>query len=234
MSLLFMTEKCWAFAVVRLEPATVIVGPDYCVGEIFTLTARIDDVEDLYGAELKIEWNTTYLEYVDHVAKVPVEVYSDGVLHEPILIVYDTVNSTIGYYLLAVTSIASALSFTGSGIAFEITFRVKCQPAYPESDVSFSVNFATHEIPDTCACGSIPHVVENSTITISSFHPADFNRDLVIDIFDVVLIAREFGKFENAPDWDPIFDLAEPYGAINIFDVVVVAGSYGQEYIPIT
>jgi hypothetical protein len=232
MSLLFMTEKCWAFTVVRFEPATIIVGPDYCMGEIFTLTVRIDSVEDLYGFQLRIEWNTTYLEYVAHVAKIPVETYSDGVLHEPLILVTDVFNPIIGNYLLAVTSLAPAPSFYGSGIVFEIDFAVKYQPLNPEDNAIIPVAFIEHSLVSTA--GLIYHSAENCTVTIVSFHPADFNNDMKVDIFDIVLIAREFGKYWHQPDWDPIFDVSEPYGVIDIFDVVVVAGSYGQEYIPIT
>ena len=231
LSLLFPTQDITAnVTVVRFDPATVILGPDYCVGAILTLTARIDSVEDLYGIELMIEWNTTHLDYVAHETKTPVEIHAEGVLHEPIFLVSEVVNSTTGHYFLAVTSLAPAPSFYGSGIIFEIDFAVKNQPLRPETNVVSPVLFTGCYLVSTA--GPIYHSVQNCIITISSFHPADFNSDMKVDIFDVVLIAREFGKFENAPDWNPIFDLAEPYGAINIFDVVVVATSYGEEYIP--
>ena len=82
--------------VVRLDSAVVELGPSYCVNETVTLTAKIDYVEDLAAFEFEIVWNTSYLEYVEHLLKTPVEVYPDGVLHEPVLIVIDSVNATEG------------------------------------------------------------------------------------------------------------------------------------------
>lgn len=227
---MFATEKCWAFTVVRFDPATVIVGPDYCMGEIFPLLVRIDDVEDLYGIWLRIEWNTSYLEFVNHVVKIPVETYPEGVLHEPFFVVMDRVNATGGRYELAASSLSPAPSFYGSGIAFVIYFSVKYQPLNPEDDAAIPVTLIDHSLVSTA--GLIYHSVENCTVTIASFHPADFNNDLVLDIFDVVMIAVEYGKTIGDPDWDPVFDLAEPYGVIDILDIIVLARSYGDEYIP--
>ncbi|MFQ5621499.1 MAG: cohesin domain-containing protein, partial [Candidatus Nanoarchaeia archaeon] len=126
--------------VVRFDPATVELGPYFCVNDTFTLKARVDNVEDLLGFEFEIAWNTTYLEYVDHIAKVPVEVYADGLIHEPVMWIKDEVNASEGWYWVAVTTLGGP-SFNGSGIAFEITFSVKYQPVDPEPDVNFMVEF---------------------------------------------------------------------------------------------
>ncbi len=230
MSLLAMTEKGWAYTVVRFAPATVVLGPDSCIGEIFTVTVRIDNVEDLYGILLEIEWNTTYLEYVAHVVKIPVETYSDGVLHEPLMRVTDVFDPIIGSYLLAVTSLAPAPSFSGSGIVFEIDFAVKYQPLNPEPNAIIPVAFIEHVLLSTA--GQIYHAVEDCSVTILSFHPADFNNDMIIDIYDIVIAAIAYGSTPIDPNWNPDCDLAELYGIIDIFDLVTVASHYGQQYIP--
>lgn len=62
------------------------------------------------------------------------------------------------------------------------------------------------------------------------WNPADTNHDLLIDIFDVVLVAHYY----NAP-WELRYchiDIAQPYGIINIFDIVMICSSYGEEYSP--
>ena len=45
------------------------------------------------------------------------------------------------------------------------------------------------------------------------------------------MIAVEYGKTIGDPNWDPIFDLADPYGVIDILDILVLARSYGEEYL---
>jgi len=216
--------------VVRFDPATVELGPDYSVNETFTLKAKIDNFEDLAAFALAINWNTTYLDYVDHVAKIPVEVYSDGILHDPILIVQNDVNVSEGWYGLAIAGNGGP-SFYGSGIAFEITFRVKYQPQEPESDVNFIVKFIEHEfIPPSGP--PIPHSIEHCNITICPYwNPADVNDDLKVDIFDVLLCVNAYQATPSDPHWNHRCDLANPYDIIDIFDIVTIVGSYGEEYL---
>jgi len=214
--------------VVRLDRATVELGPDYCVGENFTLTAKIDNFYDLGAIDLMLEWNTTFLDYVDHITKTPVEVYPDGVLHEPIIIFYDDVNASRGTYYVAVSSLYPAPSFYGSGIVFEITFRVKYQPLEPET---FPIAFIQHGFI-TYGSGTPAYSVENCSVTIYPWwNPADVNDDLKVDIFDLVLGANAYQATPSDPHWNPRCDIANPYEIINIFDIVTIALSYGEEYV---
>jgi parallel beta-helix repeat protein len=113
--------------VVRFEPRYVNVA----VGQTFMLTVFIDNVTLLYGFDLQITWNTTFLAHVNHTATIPVETYLKGLLHEPILQLKNQVdenNSIPGaesgtLYWIAVSSMPPAPSFNGSGSAFTITFK---------------------------------------------------------------------------------------------------------------
>ena len=62
--------------------------------------------------------------------------------------------------------------------------------------------------------------------------PGDIDHDLDVDIFDVVRAAGIYGCTSSDPEWNPHCDIAEPFGAIDIFDVVMIAMSYGEEYVP--
>ena len=53
-----------------------------------------------------------------------------------------------------------------------------------------------------------------------------------MDIFDIVATATAYGSTPSDPNWNPDCDLAEPYGIINIFDIVTIAIHYGEEYAP--
>jgi len=215
--------------VVRFDPATVELGPHYCVNETFTLEARIENVVDLAGFGFRIVWNTTYFEYVDHILMAPVEVYPAGVLHAPILIIDDTVNATEGWYRGSATVI-NPPTFNGSGTAFEITFRVKHQPIAPEPAESFTITFTESGMLDRQTW--ITHYTEHSNVTVYPYwNPADVNDDLKVDIFDVLLCANAYQATPSDPHWNPRCDIANPYDLINIFDIVKIVGSYGEEYI---
>jgi len=60
------------------------------------------------------------------------------------------------------------------------------------------------------------------------WNPADTNHDLIVDIFDIVQVVSFYNTY-----WKPEcchIDIAEPYGIINIFDIVMICSSYGEEY----
>jgi len=71
-----------------------------------------------------LRWSVASLEYIKHEVKVPVEVYYDGVLHEPFLEVKNEVNEINGTCWIAYASIWPAKAFEGEGIFFTITFKV--------------------------------------------------------------------------------------------------------------
>lgn len=64
------------------------------------------------------------------------------------------------------------------------------------------------------------------------WNPYDINNDLTVDDLDVALVADAYGSLPSDSNWNPFCDVAEPYRIINIFDVVTIVGSYGEEYNP--
>jgi len=113
--IVFPPGETWVY----VDPQNVTVG----VGEEFSVSVKVHDVEGLYGLDLKLMWNTTFLEYASHKVKIPVQEHSDGVLNEPVLIVGNSIISEEGTYWIACSSLYPAPSFNGSGTAFEVTFR---------------------------------------------------------------------------------------------------------------
>jgi len=118
---------------------------DLGVGAEFIINATIEDVENLYGFEIEFTWNPTILTCVSYKAKVPVETYPEGVLHQPVLKVKEQLNNTEGSYFVAYSSQAPAPSFNGSGVIFTLKFRVL---GYGTSLLSFKlVKLASKGIP---------------------------------------------------------------------------------------
>ncbi|MCK4668872.1 right-handed parallel beta-helix repeat-containing protein [Candidatus Bathyarchaeota archaeon] len=62
--------------------------------------------------------------------------------------------------------------------------------------------------------------------------PGDVNHDLKIDIYDVVRITGVYGSEQGDLNWNCHSDIAEPYGIINIYDVVTCTKDYRKEYTP--
>jgi parallel beta-helix repeat protein len=60
--------------------------------------------------------------------------------------------------------------------------------------------------------------------------PGDVNLDLEVDLRDLVLLAFAYGSNPGSTRWDPLADLAPPYGTIGLTDLVTVASYYGKTY----
>jgi parallel beta-helix repeat protein len=66
----------------------------------------------------------------------------------------------------------------------------------------------------------------------SWWNPCDINCDFAVNIFDIVLLCSRYGSTAAGSNWNFLYDIAEPYGKIDVFDLVKIAGSYGKEYTP--
>jgi len=60
---------------------------------------------------------------------------------------------------------------------------------------------------------------------------ADINGDGVVNILDVVRITAVYGMTSSSPNWDPYSDIAQPYGKIDILDVVACTSHYAEKYL---
>ncbi len=105
---------------VFVDPEHTNVAPD----GTFTITVEVANVEGLYGVDIRFAWDTSLLEYIGHVAKIPVDDFSDGILYEPGFFTKDVADATAGTYWVAYACMVPAPTFNGTGIAFEITFNV--------------------------------------------------------------------------------------------------------------
>jgi hypothetical protein len=97
------------------------------VDDVFTVTVAVSNLagKDLYGFDISFEWNTNALEYVSHEAKVPVETYAGGVLHQPVLEILNKVSTADGVYSLAYASMLPAEPLNEDGAIFTVTFVLR-------------------------------------------------------------------------------------------------------------
>ena len=85
--------------------------------------------------------------------------------------------------------------------------------------------------------GDTPYVINGDNIDHYPlmnpyWNPADINKDLSVDIFDVVIICDAYGSTPSDSNWNCHCDIVEPFGLVDLFDVVLMADSYGEEYSP--
>lgn len=97
----------------------------------FNISVKVANVTNLWAFDIKLTWNPEILGYISHEVYVPVETYPDGLLHEPVQQVRNTVNVTGGTCWVAYSSMSPAEPFNGSGTAFLITFEVKSYGSTP-------------------------------------------------------------------------------------------------------
>ncbi len=158
-------------------PATVNFDPGHVeveLGEEFEVAVLVEDAfSRLYGLQVGINWNTTHLSHVNHTAKVPVETYPGGLLHDPVYLIKNVVNETGvpdaphgTLYWLSVVSNPPALAFNGSGTALTITFKA-IQPGMT------ALSFTDLELVDQDT-QSIPYVFFGGIVDTADTTPPDF------------------------------------------------------------
>jgi len=86
--------------------------------------------------------------------------------------------------------------------------------------------------------GDTPHTIDESNqdnlpLMNPYWNPGDIDHDLDVDIFDAVRCGIAYGSTPSDSNWNPHCDIAEPYGIINISDIVMIASSYGEECTPL-
>jgi parallel beta-helix repeat protein len=64
-------------------------------------------------------------------------------------------------------------------------------------------------------------------LIISIYGPGDINKDKIVDIFDITIVALAFSSTPGDPNWNPIADINSD-GIVDIFDIVVVALNFGE------
>ncbi|NIW12436.1 MAG: hypothetical protein GWN31_00565, partial [Candidatus Thorarchaeota archaeon] len=125
LQLLIITQTASANAspdtLVKVEPSTSIAN----VGETFTVNITITDVQNLFGLEVTLHWDSSILQMMGADVRLGVESHPDGVLHEPVSIVKNETIQEEGKYQLVSTSTGRETpSFNGTGNTVRITFNV--------------------------------------------------------------------------------------------------------------
>jgi hypothetical protein len=188
-SLVFATNASFlasSSTVVKVEPASRMFWA-HAVGQEFTVAIQMIDVTNLYGFDIGLRWNTTVLEYVSHMVRIPKDNYADGILWNPILPVKDEINATTGTYCIAYSSMHPAPSFNGSGTVFTITFRVIYHPQEPEPTAEIRLELYHTQLVDR-ATSLISHTVQDGIITLHQIQPININPFIIAGLVAIALL----------------------------------------------
>ncbi len=101
--------------------------------------------------------------------------------------------------------------------SYDIQFQLPPEPlpvTYP----------ATYDVAVSCWYSGQQ---DSAKTTFQVWIPGDVDRDGDVDIYDIVKIGVAYGSEEGDENWLPEADFAEPYGKINIYDLVLACVYYG-------
>jgi len=188
--------------VVKVDPPLIEYYSD-AVGEEFTVAVKIINVTNLYGFDIRFRWNTTFLDYVNHSVRIPIDTYPDGVLWDPVLEVKNEVNATTGTYWIAYSSKHPAPSFNGSGTAFTMTFRVKYHPVEPEPTANINLELYSTDLVAKDV-SSIPHTKEHGSVIL-------YARVRAMYIEPSIVISNVSGIHQSRPTDKAISAALAPY-----------------------
>jgi hypothetical protein len=198
---------------IKVVPEILAFGPNNVTGQEFIIEVLVENVTNLYGIDVRFKWDTTYLLYLNHTAKIPVEDFSDGILHEPGMFIKDEVNATAGTYWLAYAVMAPAPIFEGTGIAFEMAFRIIYHPVYPEPSAMVSLHFESTDLPDNTGT-PIPHDAYDGTVIIHAI-PYEYPPRPMLKVTPETITVSTGEQFnssvyimgEDGGDLDPFWDI---------------------------
>ncbi len=123
-----------------------------------SFNVTLSNVENLYGIDVIVRWNSTALQVLSATSVLGVESHPTGVLHEtvdyPIITVEDNATQEIGEYHLVATSQGSADSFNGSGTIATLTFNITNAG---RSDITVQSELADHPLVGETTSELIAH-----------------------------------------------------------------------------
>jgi len=104
--------------IVKVEPYQNVAGLD----QQFTVNITITEVQNLFGLEVKVYWNTSILQLLDTDAMLGVESHPNGVLYGNVFA--DETNKSGEYRIYGASIGQQTPSFNGSGTIVRLSFNV--------------------------------------------------------------------------------------------------------------
>ena len=202
-----------SYPIVSISPDSVTSST---IGEELTFDVKITNGKNLSGYQTTIEFDPDALEYVETKYS---DYLSGGVPVQPIA------NQQAGTVKLASLSLSGDVS-NGHGVLATIKFKVNAirtsKVGLRDVILSDPEGKKSYAWIDGAQILKTVITEDGESITCSTIISEDVNKDCVVNIQDLVLVATNFGKGgENAAD-------VNSDGSVNIIDLVLVAGAFGN------
>ena len=197
-----------SYPIVSISPDSVTPST---IGEELTFDLEIKKGKNISGYQITIEFDTDALAYQ---ATKYGDYLSEGVPVQPI------VNNHSGSIQLAALSLPG-IGSNGDGTLATLKFKVN---AIKGSKLSLrDVLLSDNEGNQSYAWIEGTQIIESAIAEgCTTFNTKDVNKDCVINIQDLVLVAINFGRGgENVAD-------VNSDGIVDIIDLVLVAGAFGD------
>lgn len=182
------------------------------VCQVFTVDITVLNVDDLYGFEFKLDYNTSQLDCT-------------GITEGPLLqgggttLIYkEEINETTGRAFVAISLLGVEYGVSGSGVLATLEFNA--------TGTGVSQLHLHDTLFSDSGANPITHLTYDGVVEIT-WIPGDINGDGTVDIFDAVLLSGAFGSQPGHPQWNPDTDLNAD-GIVNIFDAVILGSNYGK------
>ena len=196
----------WELVPSATSNATLSLSPSPAqspaIGKQLTLSLIITDGKNVAGYQASVSYDPSALRYVRSTTG---NYLPEGAFFVPPVVVGNTVT-------LAATALAGESK--GNGTLATVTFEVVGVKAS-------SVRLYDVLLTDSAGVSSRPRV-EATQITVPPQLAEDINKDGIVNIQDLVLVASNFGQTgENVAD-------VNADGVVNIVDLTLVAGAIGN------
>jgi parallel beta-helix repeat protein len=196
---------------------------------VFSIAIRVSHVVNVYGWQVCLTYNPEFLTCTRAWHPTEDEQY---VFHgmEPCAPVGPVLGAN--YVLIGDCLVGQRQGFTGSGLLCTIEFEIIAEPPQGSFlacilDISQVGPFETYLLDPLFY--EVPAARLNGNYEYWDLQ-GDVNGDGRVDIMDIVIAAIAYGAMPGDLNWNPIADVAPPYGHINILDLVVIAAHYGEVY----
>lgn len=197
---------------VRILPT----GTNSAVGSQFDITVQAEAVNNLYGFELRVGYDSAIL----NVATITKGVFiSSGGANST----WFNSTATSGIAHAASTRYGTTTGACGTGTLIGVRFTVLSNIHHSTitlTNVILKDN--TQPVPQT-----IPVVLFHGRVNIA---PWDINGDNVVDITDLAIVGIHFGQTPASPNWYPPADINGD-GVVDITDLSTVGLHFGEIYV---
>jgi len=134
-------------------------------------------------------------------------------------------------YQLNYTIVSLFGEVKGTGLLASLSFKVLA----PIRSTTISIDYEKDGIRKTVYSPKLePGEVKpfdsivSGIVSIRGIPSWDVNQDAIVDIADLVIVAKDFG---SKPPTNPTADVNED-GIVNIIDLVLIGKHFGEEYVP--